>query len=323
MEIKYIVYITVNLCNGKFYFGYHKTNPEVFDGYIGLGIYRQNQATEDYSFHRAVRKYGYENFKRTTLRIFDTEKEAIDFEAALVTDTVIKSGNCYNIQKGGFGGTGYTAKKVYQFALNGNFIKVWNSVKEAEMTLNLTHVSAVCRGERDSAGGFYWSYEKKFNYVPYDNSRKIAQYTPSGKFVRTWNSCKEAERELGIFNIHKAISLQRLCGEYQWRDFKGDTSDIPAFVKKARLRDDFKREINQYDKDGNFIKTWKDIDELEIAGFKKHAVREVLKGRQKTTQGYTFKLKDNDIVSSSEEIQSSELNNINFDSTSVNKGTKD
>lgn len=37
MELKYIVYITINLCNGKFYIGVHKTNPEVFDNYIGLG----------------------------------------------------------------------------------------------------------------------------------------------------------------------------------------------------------------------------------------------------------------------------------------------
>ena len=38
--MKYIVYITINLCNGKFYIGVHRTNPEVFDGYIGNGIYR-------------------------------------------------------------------------------------------------------------------------------------------------------------------------------------------------------------------------------------------------------------------------------------------
>ena len=42
MEIKYIVYITINLCNGKLYIGVHKTNPDVFDGYIGNGIYRQS-----------------------------------------------------------------------------------------------------------------------------------------------------------------------------------------------------------------------------------------------------------------------------------------
>ena len=42
MKLKYIVYITINLCNGKFYIGVHETNPDIFDGYIGNGIYRQN-----------------------------------------------------------------------------------------------------------------------------------------------------------------------------------------------------------------------------------------------------------------------------------------
>ena len=78
MELKYIVYITINLCNGKFYIGVHKTNPDVFDGYIGCGIYRQADANEPYPFHRAVKKYGYENFKRTTIKIFPIQKREKD-----------------------------------------------------------------------------------------------------------------------------------------------------------------------------------------------------------------------------------------------------
>ena len=108
MELKYIVYITINLCNGKFYIGVHETNPSVFDGYIGDGIYRQNQATKNYTFHRAVRKYGYENFKRTTLKIFPHTEEGLkaasDLEATLVNETVLKSKNCYNESLGGIGG---------------------------------------------------------------------------------------------------------------------------------------------------------------------------------------------------------------------------
>ena len=97
MELKYIFYITVNSINGKFYFGVHKTNPQVFDGYIGCGIARQSQATLDIAFHRAVKKYGYDNFKRTTIKIFDTEEEAYEFEKLIVTPTLLKSKQCYNI----------------------------------------------------------------------------------------------------------------------------------------------------------------------------------------------------------------------------------
>ena len=310
---QYIVYITINLCNGKFYIGVHKTNPEVFDGYIGLGVYRQNQATGDYPFHRAIRKYGYENFKRTTLRIFpNTEQgrdDAFALEGELVTPTVLKSKNCYNVQVGGYGGTGFTAKTVYQFSLNGVFMRKWDSCKSAERTLGISHIDSVCRGERDSAGGYYWSYEKKFAYSPYNNAKRIAQYTVSGKFIRTWNSCKEAERELGLFNIHRVLSIKALCGHYQWREYTGDNSDISPLMGKDGLRDMYQNEINQFDKEGNLIKTWKNIDELDFAGFNKRYVRAVIKGRQKTYQGYIFKMKDSDIVLSSNENRSSNEDN--------------
>lgn len=66
--MKYIVYITINLCNGKFYIGVHKTNPDIFDGYIGNGIYRDsNIKSKKNGFHAAVKKYGYDNFRRTTI----------------------------------------------------------------------------------------------------------------------------------------------------------------------------------------------------------------------------------------------------------------
>ena len=36
--IKYIVYCTTNLVNNKIYIGVHKTNPDVFDGYMHRSI---------------------------------------------------------------------------------------------------------------------------------------------------------------------------------------------------------------------------------------------------------------------------------------------
>lgn len=111
MEFKNIVYITVNTVNGKFYFGVHRTNPDIFDGYIGCGIYSDNTADEPFPLHKAVRKYGYKNFKRTTIAIFpDTEegrKQAFDLEKTLVNSTLLKSRNCYNLALGG-GGYGNT-----------------------------------------------------------------------------------------------------------------------------------------------------------------------------------------------------------------------
>ena len=168
--VKYIFYITVNSINGKFYFGVHRTNPQVFDGYIGCGIARQSQATLDIAVHRAVKKYGYDNFKRTTIKVFDTKEEAYEFEKLIVTPTLLKSKQCYNTTIGGIGGGNEIQKKtVYQFDLNGNFIRSYKSARDAAMAVSPDNQDTIrasikncCLGTSYSSCGFFWSYYKEF-----------------------------------------------------------------------------------------------------------------------------------------------------------------
>lgn len=47
------------------------------------------------------KKYGMENFEKEILKFFNTRKEASEYEAEMVTETLIKDDNCYNIKKGG------------------------------------------------------------------------------------------------------------------------------------------------------------------------------------------------------------------------------
>lgn len=49
-SFKWIVYLTTNLINQHIYIGVHKTiNPDIFDGYIGNGIYITKPATYQHS----------------------------------------------------------------------------------------------------------------------------------------------------------------------------------------------------------------------------------------------------------------------------------
>lgn len=50
-------------------------------------------------------------------------------------------------------------KTVIQFNKQGNPIQTWESVKKAESTLKIHQISAVCRGERKTAGGFIWRFK--------------------------------------------------------------------------------------------------------------------------------------------------------------------
>jgi group I intron endonuclease len=54
-------------------------------------------------------------------------------------------------------------KKVYQFNLNGELIKEWDSVIKIQEELNLpnSNISACCNDKQKTAYGFKWSYKNK------------------------------------------------------------------------------------------------------------------------------------------------------------------
>ena len=65
------------------------------------------------------------------------------------------------VQKGKhLGSLSSSAVKVNQYTLDGEFIKRWDSIIEAERSLGVIHqhISKVCKGIRNQTGGYKWSY---------------------------------------------------------------------------------------------------------------------------------------------------------------------
>lgn len=56
-------------------------------------------------------------------------------------------------------------KKVFQFDLNGNFIREWKSAVDIEKEIGLekTNIRSCCRGEIRKAYGFIWRYANEYN----------------------------------------------------------------------------------------------------------------------------------------------------------------
>jgi len=87
------VYISTNLITNKQYVGSHATN-NINDGYLGSGRY----------FLKTIKKYGYENFKRETLKICPTILSARELEGYYINENNTLYPNGYNISpKGGIG----------------------------------------------------------------------------------------------------------------------------------------------------------------------------------------------------------------------------
>lgn len=52
------------------------------------------------------------------------------------------------------------SKKVYQYTLIGELVKIWASTRECERSgFNSGNIASCCRGERKTAHGYIWSYK--------------------------------------------------------------------------------------------------------------------------------------------------------------------
>lgn len=73
-------------------------------------------------------------------------------------------------------------------------------------------------------------------FTVYTSLRKeIAQYTIEGKFIRTWNSVQETEKMLNLTSIsNNLIGKSKYCGNFQWKYYTGNESDINPVQTKEK-----------------------------------------------------------------------------------------
>jgi hypothetical protein len=89
--MKYLVYRTTNILNGKYYIGSHATT-KLNDGYLGSGILLK----------QSIKKHGKESFTREILAEFDTLQEMRQHEMVLVAQCC-KDRKSYNLSDSGHG----------------------------------------------------------------------------------------------------------------------------------------------------------------------------------------------------------------------------
>lgn len=168
--MKYIVYQTTNKLNNKIYIGVHKTEtPDEFDGYLGNGVYIYRPSSYSHPkthFQYAIKKHGIKNFIRTIIKVFETEEEAYNLEAELVTKEFIMREDTYNEVLGGRD-TSQFMVKVYMYDLEGNFEREFESLVAAAKFLNPKatgggHLPRAIKN-RHQFLGHQFSYEKMDN----------------------------------------------------------------------------------------------------------------------------------------------------------------
>lgn len=109
---------------------------------------------------------------------------------------------------------------IYQLDKNYRIVQTYASIAEAKRVTGILNINKVLKGERRSAGGFYWKYSDN-TYTPkkIGIKKKVAQYTLQGEIIAIYDSASEASRITGIYRkgitdcCNNKISA---CRGYKW-----------------------------------------------------------------------------------------------------------
>lgn len=258
---EYIVYCTVNKNNNKIYIGVHQTeNSEIFDFYIGCGVYINNKYSYEKSktrFQCAVKKHGVKAFTRKTLAVFNNAEDAYALEAEIVNDNFLKRNDVYNMHLGGYGGDWGSNKYVYKYNLDGTYLDEFRSISDAAKNVNRANVS-ITRAIKTKikCADFFWSFEKLESikldlYKVEDVDRGIAvyQYDNLGNYECCYQSLTEASRILNIdkSNINNSVKLGYCCKN------KYFSNEFELNYSIAKTKQISTQTVYQYGLDGTFI----------------------------------------------------------------------
>jgi len=230
-----IIYCIRNIKNGKAYIGQttkklkRRKAQHISDLSMGkhTNTYLQN----------AWNKYGKEAFEISILLECETLEELNEKEIYYINqEKSMYYQNGYNIE---YGGSNYErppiigekvreklSTPVLQYDKQGNFIREWSSITEAQDNTIANNISNVVTGKMQSSGGFMWRY-KTDNYPkkiePYNNTygdyakKKVAQYDLDGNLIKVWDSITEAQKETGTKAITSSIQRDGTANNFKWK----------------------------------------------------------------------------------------------------------
>ncbi len=242
------LYVIRNKINNKRYIGITKNSLRTRLTKHIYSSYHNVDNSYEYHFHRAIRKYGKENFELEFYYNYSNQNvsyhELCEAEIYFIKkyDT-FKNG--YNMTLGGQGSLKRNQmKKIDCYDKCGNFITSYESIESAAKELDLfpTNISACINGRTKSAGNYLFClHGKKLNIFKNEVLRKIDIYTSDGNFVRTFESMVAAANFLDI----SRTTVFDCCNERQLTVKRGKYICVYAGsdITKRRKREKYKRLI--------------------------------------------------------------------------------
>ena len=234
-----------------------------------------------YPIHRALRKYGVENFTFSILEECDvSELNNKEIEWVSKLDTY-KNG--YNCTRGGEG----SLKIDYD-----QILMLWNEGKGAKEISEITNINSS-----------YLTFILHALDIPKKEIRNrsktymrkpVEQYDFSGNFIATYSCAEKAGNVLGI----NSRNIQHVCrrqpqyesaGGYIWK-YQDDNISIKDLInRKNTFESTQQKTVYQYSLDGDFLNSYCSTGEAaRCNGLSQQNISAVCRGKRKTTGGYIW-----------------------------------
>ena len=129
---------------------------------------------------------------------------------------------------------------VFQYSSTGEYDCCYESVSDAARVNNVasTNISRACKlGYKCNNKYFSYEFNSNFTKVRTETVRgkHIYQYSLKGEFIREWNSCNQAEKELNLKRgLSTAVKLGRTFGGFQWSLENLNKLESKDILSKAR-----------------------------------------------------------------------------------------
>lgn len=259
----------------KYYLYRHIRLDKNIPFYIGIGTTIDKYHRSKMSQNRSL--FWEKIFQKTPILIeiiFEADikdiilKKEIEF-IKLYGRRNLKKGSLVNLTDGGDGTNNHKqstesiqkrvdkiSKQIYQYDLNGNFLKKWKSSCEVERQIGFSSgaISSCCRGEIKTSFDYVWSYiEIVFNSVPdrditylTENYLKKLSDVKLGKLPANLETMRKS-RWKEVVEYENGIEIKRYCSSFEAERQLGLKPKIMNTYLKGK-----RKKIKNYEH-----KTWK------------------------------------------------------------------
>lgn len=212
------IYKIRNKTNNKFYLG---SSKNLANRWREHKRDLRNNKHHSPRLQHAWNKYGPENFAFEVIEELSQEcsdkllleREQYWLKVLNPLDESIGYNISPNAQGGWRGVRSITTRRVNQFDLQGNLVRVWDSAGVIKRELGLTVYDCLYRRQRSNFG-YVWCFadEEPVFYDQYHDDclrKPVLQYTKKGELLKRWSSITEAMDVLDIWGIEAAANGYR------------------------------------------------------------------------------------------------------------------